>query len=310
MSNGYGFGGMPSPDVVQSRLDLLQKSFPNIERLELQDALKAANWDLNQTISKLRSEIDSLKASFSYKAKLANMPKKVKNRVKAHEALEISDSEEEDEYADNKNVYESDSDNEEGEEERVFDEENLSDDQRRVLKFFNKASPHEMVGIEGCSKKKVEFLVRMRPYEGWGDLVSKIQSNRQLSTDMLNNTIILLKMRDAIARLMDRCEKITDKMANVVEKLTSGDAQVNELTEQPKSIPDGFKLTNYQMIGLNWLVLMHKQSLNGVLADEMGLGKTIQAISFLAHLKELGDEGPHLVVVPSSTMGKKHLLIS
>merc|ERR1711997_119981 len=47
---------------------------------------------------------------------------------------------------------------------------------------------------------------------------------------------------------------------------------------------------------------MHKQNLNGILADEMGLGKTIQAIAFLAHLKEMGDEGPHLVVVPSSTL--------
>lgn len=49
---------------------------------------------------------------------------------------------------------------------------------------------------------------------------------------------------------------------------------------------------------------MHKQSVNGILADEMGLGKTIQAIAFLAHLKEMGDEGPHLIIVPSSTMGK------
>ena len=56
------------------------------------------------------------------------------------------------------------------------------------------------------------------------------------------------------------------------------------------------------MVGLNWMVLMHKQSLNGILADEMGLGKTIQAIAFLAHLKEMGDEGPHLIIVPSSTM--------
>ena len=59
---------------------------------------------------------------------------------------------------------------------------------------------------------------------------------------------------------------------------------------------------------LNWLVLMHKQSLNGILADEMGLGKTIQAIAFLAHLKEMGDEGPHLIIVPSSTMGKDKTL--
>ena len=53
---------------------------------------------------------------------------------------------------------------------------------------------------------------------------------------------------------------------------------------------------------------MHKQSINGILADEMGLGKTIQTISFLAHLKEMGDEGPNLIIVPSSTMGN-HLLL-
>merc|ERR1712227_328895 len=87
----------------------------------------------------------------------------------------------------------------------------------------------------------------------------------------------------------------------MVEGLTSEESN-KELTEQPKSIPDGLKMTGYQMIGLNWLVLMHKQSLNGILADEMGLGKTIQSIAFLSHLKELGDEGPHLIVVPSSTM--------
>ena len=53
---------------------------------------------------------------------------------------------------------------------------------------------------------------------------------------------------------------------------------------------------------------MHRQELNGILADEMGLGKTIQAIAFLAHLKETGDRGPHLIIVPSSTMGKIHRL--
>ena len=142
----------------------------------------------------------------------------------------------------------------------------------------------ELAAIQGCSKKKVEFVLKMRPYEGWGDLVAKIQSSKQLSTEILNNCVVLLKMRDAIARLMDKCEKITDKMSKLVESLTSGES-AKELTEQPKTIPDGLKLTGYQMIGLNWLVLMHKQSLNGILADEMGLGKTIQAISFLAHLK-------------------------
>ena len=33
-----------------------------------------------------------------------------------------------------------------------------------------------------------------------------------------------------------------------------------------------------------------------------GLGKTCQVISFLAHLKEKGNTGPHLIIVPSSTL--------
>lgn len=63
-------------------------------------------------------------------------------------------------------------------------------------------------------------------------------------------------------------------------------------------------LTGYQMLGLNWLLLMHNQQVNAILADEMGLGKTVQAISFLAYLKQIEEEGPHLIVVPSSTLGR------
>lgn len=62
-------------------------------------------------------------------------------------------------------------------------------------------------------------------------------------------------------------------------------------------------LADYQVIGLNWLTVMHKQEMNGILADEMGLGKTIQVIAFLAYLKENSlSKGAHLIVVPSSTL--------
>lgn len=65
------------------------------------------------------------------------------------------------------------------------------------------------------------------------------------------------------------------------------------------------QMKSYQLIGLNWLVLMHQQGLNGVLADEMGLGKTVQAISFLAYIKEVEEPDEiSLIVVPSSTLGK------
>ncbi|KAH3766640.1 swr1 complex snf2 family dna-dependent atpase [Pelomyxa schiedti] len=62
-------------------------------------------------------------------------------------------------------------------------------------------------------------------------------------------------------------------------------------------------LREYQHIGLNWLVAMYEKRLNGILADEMGLGKTIMTISLLAHIAcEKGIWGPHLIIVPSSTM--------
>ncbi|KAJ7623380.1 SNF2 family N-terminal domain-containing protein [Roridomyces roridus] len=59
----------------------------------------------------------------------------------------------------------------------------------------------------------------------------------------------------------------------------------------------------YQLQGLNWMVSLHHNGLNGILADEMGLGKTLQTISFLSYLKFNRDiSGPHLIVVPKSTL--------
>jgi len=47
-----------------------------------------------------------------------------------------------------------------------------------------------------------------------------------------------------------------------------------EIKEQPKLIKGG-TLKSYQLIGLNWMVSLYNNNLNGILADEMGLGKTI-----------------------------------
>lgn len=63
------------------------------------------------------------------------------------------------------------------------------------------------------------------------------------------------------------------------------------------------KLKEYQLKGLNWLVNLYNQGINGILADDMGLGKTVQSISLLAHLAEVEDVwGPFLIVTPSSTL--------
>ena len=64
------------------------------------------------------------------------------------------------------------------------------------------------------------------------------------------------------------------------------------------------KLTaSFSPQGMNWLVDLYSQGINGILADEMGLGKTVQSIAFLAHLAEVhGIWGPFLVVAPASTL--------
>ncbi|KAK9818901.1 hypothetical protein WJX74_010226 [Apatococcus lobatus] len=69
--------------------------------------------------------------------------------------------------------------------------------------------------------------------------------------------------------------------------------------------PDFLKageLYPYQLEGLNWLFHAWVISSNVILADEMGLGKTIMAISLLAAMRAEGVLGPHLVVVPLSTL--------
>ncbi|KAM3588764.1 chromatin remodeling complex Adenosinetriphosphatase [Umbelopsis sp. WA50703] len=73
-------------------------------------------------------------------------------------------------------------------------------------------------------------------------------------------------------------------------------------TESPKYVAGG-TLRDYQIQGLNWMISLFENGINGILADEMGLGKTLQTISFLGYLKHFRDiPGPHLVVVPKSTL--------
>lgn len=59
-----------------------------------------------------------------------------------------------------------------------------------------------------------------------------------------------------------------------------------EITIQPNLLEGGC-LKSYQLAGLQWLVSLYNNKLNGVLADEMGLGKTIQTISLFCYLMEV-----------------------
>ncbi|KAK8660877.1 hypothetical protein V6N13_051785 [Hibiscus sabdariffa] len=75
-----------------------------------------------------------------------------------------------------------------------------------------------------------------------------------------------------------------------------------KVTEQPSMLQGG-ELRPYQLEGLQWMLSLFNNNLNGILADEMGLGKTIQTISLIAYLMEnKGVTGPHLIVAPKAVL--------
>lgn len=81
----------------------------------------------------------------------------------------------------------------------------------------------------------------------------------------------------------------------------SGLQDAKDFIPQPKLL--NCTLKEYQIKGLNWLVNLYEQGINGILADEMGLGKTVQSISVMAYLVEKYDIwGPFLVIAPASTL--------
>jgi len=96
--------------------------------------------------------------------------------------------------------------------------------------------------------------------------------------------------------------------ATVDDDELDGDNEVSSktifLTSQPSTLgANKGKMRPYQLEGLNWMIGLQEHGVNGILADEMGLGKTLQSISILVYMQEFQHcEGPHLIVVPKSTL--------
>ncbi|GMF13354.1 unnamed protein product [Phytophthora lilii] len=147
------------------------------------------------------------------------------------------------------------------------------------------------------------------------------------------------RSHDEVGQLLEECEGIARKLRRSVRNWSGNSAKSASLSpstspadatdeEEPAhmtiasidggdrrvvtqaDIPDiceTLELKPYQVVGVNWLLLLHENKVSGVLADEMGLGKTVQTISFLLLLKSLeksdtSASGPHLVVVPASVL--------
>ncbi|XP_043253834.1 SWI/SNF-related matrix-associated actin-dependent regulator of chromatin subfamily A containing DEAD/H box 1 homolog [Colletes gigas] len=176
----------------------------------------------------------------------------------------------------------------------------LTGDKKAVLEFMQNSPASELLLMSHCTQKRANAIIKARPFNNWRDLVEKFQSYKYLDTELLNSAQELLATRHEVETLMKKCLRLS---TNIEKAVAVG---ASAIKKQPRGLSPNLMLAPYQMVGLNWLAVMHAQNVNGILADEMGLGKTIQVIAFLTYLKEAGlkdeKDGPHLIVVPSSTM--------
>jgi len=151
-----------------------------------------------------------------------------------------------------------------------------------------------------------------------GKIGTKVTNFEDLDFDAEDETALreaaMANAQNAVQEAQDRARafnkndgegnELADAQANFDEgemNFQNPTSLQNMDVEQPKMLT--CQLKEYQLKGLNWLVNLYEQGINGILADEMGLGKTVQSISVMAYLAEVHDIwGPFLVIAPASTL--------
>lgn len=225
-----------------------------------------------------------------------------------------------------RNADEDDFSDEETDDSDAYDPQEAAQFEARLLEFLNTATPEAIADVSTQPMESVQALVKKRPFvslaqAGRVDVAPDPKDAEQTETGkrrrgaakkaaglkIIDAARTTLRGYEAVDSLIKECSRL----GKVVQRGINA-WQLNEETlepqggtffkEQPKLLSEGTELKNYQQVGINWLSLLYKDKLSCILADEMGLGKTLQVIAFLAHLKETGEPGPHLVVCPASTL--------
>lgn len=149
--------------------------------------------------------------------------------------------------------------------------------------------------------------------EGYLELVRKTKNRRLL--ELLGQTDRYLKELGAVVKEERVRSGVVEYENNSAQKSGARGSNYYEIAhaikEEVRAQPAllvGGTLKEYQIHGIQWMVSLYNNRLNGILADEMGLGKTIQTIGLIAHLMQRKDNpGPYLIIVPLSTISNWEL---
>jgi len=148
------------------------------------------------------------------------------------------------------------------------------------------------------SQKRFEFLLKQT------ELFSHfVGTNAAKSTSPLKMKKQVSKSGKS-GKVGDHRHRMTEQEEDeeLLSDLNQAKKNVVVFDESPHFIKSG-KMRDYQVRGLNWMIGLYENGINGILADEMGLGKTLQTIALLGYMKHFRNiNGPHMVLVPKSTL--------
>lgn len=157
-----------------------------------------------------------------------------------------------------------------------------ANDEEAYMKLLDQTKDHRITHLLKQTNAFLDTLaqaVKVQQEEAGGDVIPTLEGEENGIT-----------AEDTVDELREKIDYY--QVAHTIKE---------EVKEQP-SILVGGKLKEYQLKGLQWMVSLYNNKLNGILADEMGLGKTIQSISLVTYLIEHKQESKFLVIVPLSTI--------
>ncbi|KAI1488836.1 SNF2 family N-terminal domain-containing protein [Biscogniauxia mediterranea] len=209
-----------------------------------------------------------------------------------------------------------------GEDEAMNDDEPTSENQT-VLEYLNKCTSESLAQMTGLPAADAKLMVAARPFKRIADAEkvskkdkakSKTKSSRtEIGSLIVEKLASWFEAFQEASAVIKRCENRGKELQAAMSKWNM-DKNGKEvpgapmpIKDKPKTMADDVRLKSYQLVGLNWMSLLHSRGYSGILADDMGLGKTCQVVSMIAHLIDSYDgesearPWPNLIVVPSST---------
>ncbi|KAJ0343808.1 hypothetical protein COL26b_008198 [Colletotrichum chrysophilum] len=213
----------------------------------------------------------------------------------------------------------------------------------KALQVINTSTMEDLSAMTNIKQDELKIIESKRPFDSIGEVQAVTLSKkagargRKSPKVAVGETLVDAIMEftqsvNAIDEVVAECDKKASRVKQEMSSWdldfkgqkrstqTSGDLPPTPssfrgqkfsdppIPSQPKYMDGHCTMRPFQLFGLNWMSLLHKNGYGCILADEMGLGKTCQVISLICHLVEDFEKNgkgerpwPNLVVVPPST---------